>query len=217
MSTKTLYRASGLSLLVGVVLGTIGYGLQSVLFPDFQSVPLPVLLLSFIGSMLVIIGLPGLAARQASRAGWLGFAGFVLMLLGIFLFSSLSFVQIIAQQLLTQLTQVAPKVAASDGPSASAMVTGLLASVLFTLGGILLGIAILRTRVWPRWTGLFLLLGVVLNLGSFPLPGIMSGIIGTVASVLTYAAVGWIGYNLLTSGAGEVAVPNILTSSQAQA
>jgi hypothetical protein len=217
MSAKTLYRASGLSLVVGVVLGTIGYGLQNLLFPDFQAVPLVVLLLGFIGGMLVIIGLPGLAARQAERSGWLGFAGFVLLLLGIFLFSCLAFAQITAQQLLTQLTQLTPKVAESAGPSGVAMVTGLLASVLFTLGGILLGIAILRTRVWPRWTGLFLLLGVVLNLVSFPLPGIMSGILGTVASVLSYAAVGWIGYDLLTTRTGKVVVQDILTSGQARA
>ncbi|GAC1360299.1 MAG: hypothetical protein NVS2B12_02780 [Ktedonobacteraceae bacterium] len=42
MSTKTLYCASGLSLIVGVVLGTLGFGLQNLLFPDFRAVPLPV-------------------------------------------------------------------------------------------------------------------------------------------------------------------------------
>ena len=217
MSAKTLYRVSGLSLVVGAVLTVIGMSFENFFFPDFQSTPLSLLLLSVIGNMLVILGLPGIIARITGRAGWLGFVGSVLTLLGVLLFTCMSFVQIIDQQLMSQLTQLAPKVAASDGPPVSAMITYMLASALFALGGILLGIAILRTRIWPRWTGLFLLLGAVLNLGSFPLSGIIGSIVSTVDNVLFVAALVWIGYDLLTSRTEEVVMRDSFTPSQARA
>src|SRR5258708_26423470 len=88
MSSGILYRSSGVALLVGVLLAIIGNVLSSVLFPGndphqyVSALWLPVMLLSFVGSLLLLIGLPAISARQATRAGWLGLIGFVLTFIG---------------------------------------------------------------------------------------------------------------------------------------
>src|SRR5260370_25705150 len=89
MSSGTLYRSSGVALLVGALLAIIGNVLSSVLFPGMNdpnqyvsALWLPVMLLGFVGSFLLVVGLPGMVARQATRAGWLGLAGFVLTFIG---------------------------------------------------------------------------------------------------------------------------------------
>lgn len=217
MSTQTLYRASGAALAVGAVLVVISLGVENVFLPDMQSTPLPILLMNALGDLLVVLSLPSIAALLSARSGWAGFTGSVLTLVGLLLFTCMSFVQIIDQQLMAQLTQLAPKVAASDGPPISAMITSILASALFGLGGILLGIALIRSNIWPRWTGLFLLIGSVLNFVSFPLNGVIGGIVGTLANLLYCAAMCWIGYELLTTTTKEGEMGGIVTSHQTRA
>lgn len=205
MSSATLYRASGLALLLGALLGIIGNILSTALFPGNDPsqylTPLWVVvtLVSLIGSLLLLLGLPGIAARQASRAGWLGFIGFILTFLGGFLFTSFSVVTLL---ILPWLAQVAPKLAASNGPS-SFFVFFLVAGILFALGGILLGIAVMRAGILPRWAGLLLLIGAVFNLVTFPLNGILSSIISTVAFVLFAGGLGWMGYALMSARSME--------------
>lgn len=86
MSAKTLYRTSGLALVLGAVLGISSNVLSNVLFSGNGSqlsvAAQVLLLLGVIGNVLFVLGLPGIAVRQSSRAGWLGFVGFVLTLLG---------------------------------------------------------------------------------------------------------------------------------------
>jgi hypothetical protein len=219
MSTKTLVRASGLALLIGAVLATIGNVLNSLLFPgndpsQFSNPLLLVLMwLGAIGSILLLIGLPGLAARQGARGGWLGFVGFVFTWLGGLLFTSLNFINII---IIPWLAQEAPKLAASNGPGAL-FVAYLVASVSFALGGILLGIAIMRGKIWSRWTGILLLAGAVLNLVDFPLNGLISGIVSAVAFILFAGALAWVGYGLIAGGRGEAAIEVASSSSQVSA
>jgi hypothetical protein len=84
MSTVTLYRASGLALLLGAVLFLIGYALAFVFNTD---TPLGLAMAGVwtSGLLLLLLGLPGIVARQAARAGWLGFVGFLLTFSGAFL------------------------------------------------------------------------------------------------------------------------------------
>ncbi len=96
------------------------------------------------------------------------------------------------------LAQAAPKLLAGDGPP-GIFVFFLIAGTLFALGGILLGIAVMRAGILPRWAGLLLLIGAVLNLASI----FLGGIVGTVAFVLFAVAFGWIGYALTTESRAE--------------
>jgi hypothetical protein len=209
MSSATLYRASGLALLLGAVLGIIGNILSTALFSGndphqyLSSFWLFVQMLSLIGGLLLLLGVPGIAIRQAPRAGWLGLVGFVLTFIGGFLFTSFSVVTLIV---LPWLAQAAPKLAAGSGPPAI-FIFFLVAGILFALGGILLGIAIMRAGILPRWAGLLLIIGSVLNLVDFPLNGIIGSIVGTIAFILFALALGWMGYALQSTRSVDAVQP----------
>jgi hypothetical protein len=111
------------------------------------------------------------------------------------------------------LAQAAPKLAAAcsvmggcsfgNGPPAF-FIFFLVAGILLALGGILLGIAIMSAGILPRWSGLLLLLGLVLTpVSFFPLNQIISFIVDTLVFVLPALgfllpalALVWIGYAL---------------------
>ncbi|MDQ2713629.1 MAG: hypothetical protein M3Z08_01830 [Chloroflexota bacterium] len=200
MSSATLYRASGLALILGAVLGSIGNILTAALFagndPHQYLTPLytVVTLVSLIGEVLLLLGLPSICARQRERAGWLGFIGIILAFLGGSLFAGLSVTGLLFQP---WLAQVAPQLAAGNGPPAF-FVIFLVAGVLFALGGILLGIAVMRAGILPRWAGLLLLIGAVLNVVDVPLSDTLGAIVASVAFVLFAAGLGWMGYALTT-------------------
>src|SRR5215472_15526344 len=144
MPSKWLYRASGVALLLGVVLVGIGTILRSTPFPGNVAVTL----MGNIGLLLLLlglVGLPGIFARQAQaqaqHAGWLGVAGFILMFIGWFLHASYFFVTS-----LLSLPQAAPKQAGAcsviGGCSLGNVTPAFfiffpLAGILFALGGIL--------------------------------------------------------------------------------
>lgn len=212
MSSVTLYRASGLALLLGALLGIIGNILNTALFsgndPHQYLTPLyaVVTLVNFIGPLLLLLGLPSIAARQASRVGWLGFIGVILTFIGGFLLTSLSVVELLVHP---WLAQVAPKLLAGGEPPAF-FVFFLAAGGLFALGGILLGIAIMRAGILPRFAGLLLLIGAVLNLVYVPLNGILGAIVASVAFVLFAVGLGWIGYALTMESRVEIVQPTLL-------
>lgn len=209
MSSATLYRASGLALLLGAVLGIIGNILNTAVFSGndpqqyLSSFWLFVQVLSLLGGLLLLLGVPGIVIRQAPRAGWLGFIGFVLTFIGGFLFTSFSLVTLLV---LPWLAQAAPKLAAGNGPPAL-FVFFLVAGILFALGGILLGIAIMRAGIFPRWAGLLLIIGSVLNLVDFPLNGVIGSIVGTIAFILFALALGWMGYVLQSTRSVDAVQP----------
>src|ERR1700682_6084377 len=97
MSSSTLYRASGLALLLGAALLIIGYIPLEILTagndPHQYLTPIWVVvtLVSLLGEMLLLMGLPGIVPR----VGRLGFVGFVLTFLGGFLLSGTSVVNLL--------------------------------------------------------------------------------------------------------------------------
>jgi len=210
-----VYRASGLSLLLGALLGIIGNVLNSALFPGnnphqyVNGLWLATALLGFIGSLLLVLGLPGLYARQAEKAGWLGLVGSALTIVAGIMFTGFS---VILFLVLPWLAANAPKLAAGDGPP-TIFVYILVASLLFAVGGILLGIATMQAGIFSRWAGLLVIIGAVLNLVAIPLPGIISGIIGTVAFVVFALGVAWIGYALISPNSAEAVPPLAATEA----
>ena len=217
MSSTTLYRLSGVAIILGALLAVIGNVLSSILFPGndphqyVSALWLPVSLLSFVGQLVLALGVPGIVVRQASRAGALGLIGFVLTALGGSLFGSFG---VIAVTVLPWIAQAAPKLAATNGPP-SLFVYFLVASLLLAVGGVLLGIVTMRAGVLPRWAGLLLIIGAVLNLVDFPLSGAISSIVGTVAFVVFMLGLAWLGYALISVKSAEVAQQPQLVPSQA--
>jgi hypothetical protein len=202
MSSSTLYRASGLALLVGAPLLIIGTALNDILYagndPHQYLSPLyaVVTLVGLLGAVLLLIGIPGVVPR----VGRLGFAGFILTFLGGFLLSSTSVVNLLV---FPWLAQVAPTLAAGGPPAY--LIFLLVASALFALGGILLGIATLRAGILPRFVVVILIIGVVLNFVDIPLTGILASVVSIVAFVFFASPFGWIGYVLMSERRVEVA------------
>ncbi|MBA2285877.1 MAG: hypothetical protein H0W02_10360 [Ktedonobacteraceae bacterium] len=87
MSSRTLYRLSGGTLIAGSLLILISSIMEAILYPghnvtqeQYMSLPWFLITLMFlIGSLLFVIGLPGMYLRQAGRAGVLGLIGFLLL------------------------------------------------------------------------------------------------------------------------------------------
>lgn len=196
MSTATLYRASGLALLLGAVVFVIGSILS---FTSSPVMPLWVAMTGvwISGMILQLLGMPGVVTRQATRAGWLGAGGYLLTFLGWFLLAGFYIVDNLI--LSSWLNALAPHVYAQWSLNPAVVVTVHMADVLVGVGGLLLGIATLRAGVFLQWTGVLL---VVAGLAAFG--GFVVGILTTAAVTFVALGLGGMGYVLWTAH-GEAA------------
>ncbi len=206
MSSTTLYRWSGIVLLVGGLIGIIGSILDVIFFPDHNLMPQQVLstgftvdvILFLAWSLLLTLGLPGLYLRQATRSGKLGFVGFVLFSLGLLL-GGVAF-GIVQATIFPYLAQSAPALLPSGGAGPlSGFLLWIFAPVLLLgIGAILLGIATRHASVFPGWTGILLIVSGVLFILSIPaIPPPIGTIIDFASNVTFYIAFAWCGYQLM--------------------
>jgi hypothetical protein len=199
-----LYRASGLALLLGAVLVIVGLPMSFVFAPDS---PLALAMIGVWtgGVVLAQLGGPGIVARQANQAGWLGFVGYLLVGSGGFLL--FSFFAVLDLTVFPYLDVHAPLASFQFFTTNPAVIVyAAVAGSLFGVGGVLLGIATMRARVFSRGAGVLLILGVV-GLGGFV------NVFLSAAMLLGLIGLGWMGYALLTEkGAGE-AVPQVVPAS----
>jgi hypothetical protein len=211
MSSRTLYRLSGGTLIASSLLILVSSILNAVLFPGHNATPqqelsLPWLLTTWmilIGSLLFVIGLPGMYLRQAGRAGVLGLVGFILLFFSILLQgAAFSTLQVIV---LPFLAQAAPKLIAGNSGPIGVFLLLLVTGLMEIVGTILLGIATMRAHVFPRWAGVLLIVaGIALLLTIPPLPVILSTIIETISFFALAVAFLWCGYMLISGEQGTV-------------
>ncbi len=199
MSSRSLYRLSGLVLLIGSLL-TIGYQISQAFVNgnDLHALAGPVSVggsvVGFIGSILVLLGLPGMYVRQMGRAGRLGLIGvllvwYVTLFQGVLIpFTSVTIVPILVTNPATQSLLAA-------GPLASFTPFWIPSLVGQIVGIPLLAIATLRAKVFPRWIAWLLIATTVVGLvSSLPFaPGMLSDVPAVMGSL---AMVGF-GYALL--------------------
>jgi hypothetical protein len=154
VSPAALLRLSGLAVMLSVPFTLVGL----VIHPPSEEVanvlnPLyaPAHLIELVGWALLLLGLPGLYARQAARAGRLGLVSFPLLMLyvayGIYILVYEGWVTpLLASEPATQ------GLIGLDGPLAHG--AGALGPVgfLLVLAIPLFGIATLRAGVLPRWS-----------------------------------------------------------------
>jgi len=200
MSSATLYRWSGIALLVGSLLGVIGSIMDAVLYPGHsqsaqQMLSTPFLLdasLFLAWALLLVFGLPGLYLRQTTHAGKLGFVGFVLLLLGV-LMGGVAFagIQVIV---FPYLAQTAPKLLSGGSlPFAAFLLLILGPILLLAIGNVLLGIATMRAGIFPRWAGILLIIaGVLFLLSITPIP-----FVDLASNLIFFVALVWCGYLLM--------------------
>jgi len=199
MSSTTSYRLSGIALLIGGVLSVIYYLTQALFLSDTDpkaltsSLELISSLIGFSGALLVLLGLPGMYIRQAGRAGILGLLGFLLvwyvfLFQGILIpFTSMTIVPELAANPVTRSLATTPPPA--FGPFFLVSLVGQV------LGILLLAIATLRARVFPRWPVWLLIATLVVGVVSF-IPFIPSAL-GNLTPIIGSVAIAGFGYALL--------------------
>src|SRR5262249_53267175 len=150
--------------------------------------------------LFFLLGITGLYARQADRAGFLGLAGFVL------LFTSWAFQTafVFAEAfILPPLAAVAPEfvdgaLGISYGHTGTvnhgAMPTlySVLVGITYMLGGLVFGIATFRARILPRWPAGLLAVAAALT----PLAALLPHAQQRYAAVPVALALAWLGYAL---------------------
>jgi hypothetical protein len=204
MSSSTSYRLSGIALLIGSVLSVIYYVSQAFINGnDLATITSPLSLISLvvgcIGSVLVLLGLPGMYTRQAKPAGTLGLLGFlfiwyVTLYQGILTpFTAVTSISQITAHIVPQSAAVAVW---TTPPPASAPFF-LVSLVGQTVGILLLAIATLRARVFPRWIAWLLITTLVLGVVSF-LP-FVPNFLGNLSPVLGSVAIAGVGAALFSS------------------
>ncbi|GAC1344559.1 MAG: hypothetical protein NVSMB27_05670 [Ktedonobacteraceae bacterium] len=201
MSSRTLYRLSGGTLIVGSLLMLISSVLGAILYPGHEETTQQlvsstwslVILLNIIGSLLFVVGLPGMYLRQAGRAGVLGLIGFILFFFGILLQGvTFSTAQIV---ILRFLAQKAPQLMGAGSGPRGVFLLLIISGLMQIIGTILLGIATMRARVFPRLAGVFLLVSGVaflLTIGPF-----LNDILEVVSFIALAAAFVWCGSQLV--------------------
>jgi hypothetical protein len=212
MASAPLFRLSGLTLLIGAVAALIGNIATGLLFPDNNNPSyalnpsyVPLNLLATIGSILLLLGLPGLYAKRARELGVAGLVGTVLIALTGMMFGV--FFGLFAVLFQSYLAAQAPQLLSGEGPPAlfPFFILGTLAQVI---GSILFALPMLRGSMLPRWPGYALVVSALVAVVSFFLsgPGSPTTPLTILANVLPpallFIVLGWLGY-LLWAGSPE--------------
>jgi hypothetical protein len=130
---------------------------------------------------MAVLGLAGITAlylTQVKRMGWLGLLGYVLFALFFITQAAVNFAEAFILPLTAggspEVTEDVASLFATGyvlqtdvGPLA---IVGVLGSVLYLGGGVLFGVAIIRARVLPLWTGILLIAAAVASLSAAVIP-----------------------------------------------
>jgi hypothetical protein len=178
-------RWGGPVLIVGAALlgaATVRVSLSPAVTEPFT----PGVSLTFLlASVLLLVSLPSLYARQAGAAGWLGLAGYVLLQSGVVLLI------VIAS---TPLLFPAVKTSTPENPVVFVL------GIALTLGLLLTGIAALQAGVFPRWAGMLLLAAMAGFFFNFFVAEFLPPLAGKVGAalfgVLLALALAWFGLAL---------------------
>ncbi len=152
MSSAQLLRLSGLALVLALPLQIIGFALHppSEAVPDVLKATYgPAHLVLLASWVLILLGLPGLYARQAERAGKLGLIGFILTMLVTAYHFYLLLYEAFATPLLAQEPATRGLVG-EGGTLAHGVATVAMIFTPFILAWPLFGVVTLRARVLPR-------------------------------------------------------------------
>jgi hypothetical protein len=211
MTLAQLRRLSGWALVLGGLAALIGNVATGVLFPDnfnptYAGNPLfvPLNLLALLGTLLLVLGLPGLYAARRVELAVAGFVGIVLIAVTAMLFGV--FFGLFALIVEPFLSAQAPQLLSGD-PPASLLVFLVVSTIIQVVGSILFALPMLRGALQPRWAGYVLVISAVLAVVSFLANGPASGsgalavVLNVASPVLLLVVLAWLGYQLLAAPA----------------
>ena len=145
--------------------------------------------------LLALLGLPGLYAAQRGRMGRLGLVGFLTAFAGTYLIAVTGNFGFLAPV----LAKEAPAVLDSISQYWPVVIVNGLAAVLFMIGYILFGVAMIRTTTLPRWAGILVAVGApahLLGLGISLLVSTAAWPVAILGSVSLGLGLGWPGYRM---------------------
>jgi len=161
--------------------------------------------------LLFLLGITGIYARQANKAGWLGLAGFLLLGLSWGLQTAFVFAEAFILPLLAttapQFVDATLATIARGQPStinlgalpALYSVVG----IAYMLGGLLFGIATLRAGILPRWAAVLLAVAATLT----PLAAMLPHQIQRLAAIPVALALACLGYALFSERPATASEP----------
>jgi hypothetical protein len=156
--------------------------------------------------LLVLLGLPGLYAAQRGGMGRLGLVGFLTAFSGTYLIAVTGNFGFLAPV----LAKEAPAVLDAIAQYWPVAVINGLAAILFMIGYILFGVAMIRTATLRRWPGVLVAVGApahLLGLGISVLVSTAAWPVAILGSVSLGLGLGWSGYRMWhTPAASDVLV-----------
>ena len=213
ITNENLLRAAG----IAALLAGLCYVLVGVFHPANVPASVPttrwqvVHVVACAMSVFGVIGLAGLYARQASRTGWPGLLGYILLNIWFVAIMGFSFVEAFV---LPHIAATVPGFVQAwmgmfNGPSGGFDLGALptiwsLTGPVYILGGLLFGAATFRAGVFPRWAGALLALSTLLA----PVAVLLPNASQPKTAIPMGLALAWLGFSLWTERAvGPVAVP----------
>jgi hypothetical protein len=198
MSSVNFIRWGGLAATASALLAVISFVLYTAVVGDDRLSEAATSGVFFLPSgaqllamVLLLVGLVALFARQAEMFGPLGVTGFLLALVGTTLAAGALWSQVFV---VPRLAEAAPRVI--DQAGGSVLAGFLLSFLLLGVGWILFGVATFRTRLFPRWAVILLIVGAVISI--LPVPS---------RALILEVAVAWLGFTLLTERGTRINSP----------
>jgi hypothetical protein len=199
-SLAALARWSGLALVVGGLLLAVASALHpsrettaTILQAEVRLVAAHVLFT--LSSLLILLGLPGLYGVHSVRMGRLGLVGFLLAFMGTTLVAVSGNFGFIAPVLAAE----SPATIDAINAYLPEVALNAVAFVGFVVGFIVFGVAMAKTAILSRSSGLLVAVGAPLQLMGFALGQFVAPVlwtIGILGSVALGVGLGWPGYHL---------------------
>jgi hypothetical protein len=152
-------------------------------------------------SLFLLIGISGIYARQVNRAGWLGLAGYLMLILSWWLQTAYVFTELFILPVMATATPgfVTSFLGIVNGSPGGMNIGALpavygLSGILYMLGGVMFGIATFRAGILSRWAAILLVVGAAVT----PLAALLPHALQRFAAVPVGLAIAWLGYALLT-------------------
>jgi hypothetical protein len=201
ITNSGLIRSSGIA---AILAGAIFAGIQPIHPPDVVASVTTSFWAVIIGLKLAmclffLVGLTGIYARQAEKAGWLGFAGFALLIVSWFLLTGYVFVELFVLPIVAAPLPgfVDSALGIANGNPGTMDIGALMPTygalgACYLLGGLLFGIATVRAAVLPRLPAIMFAFAAIIT----PAAALLPHALQRYAAVPMGIAMIWLGYSL---------------------